>query len=191
MYANDFYEILDALQQNDDLKERVQLLIGSERIAGKATEGGERAQAFKKVLGRLIDGEITLPKAYRETNQQIPQHTSIHARNSRVFSDGWSERLVRTQLSRFYNQAVLEELLEQGVEDCYIPHSDHEHGDSPCTQYLAGTERSVAELYRKLVGSYRDGNWSSQNDLKIPNHPHCTHVVRPPKTQAPGQDVGN
>lgn len=178
MYAQDFYEIVPALAQNIPLKSRTIDLIGSDAIVGKVTEGAGRIEALREILSKLVNDQITLHQSYSEVLRDLPQRASVHSSNKRVFSDGWPERLVRTQLSRFYNQAVLEELQQQGVTQCHVPHSSNESGDSKCTQYLAGDDHSVDHLHELLVASYRDGDFTRRQP-KIPNHPHCTHVVSP------------
>ena len=180
MYAQDFYDIVPVLAQNDPLKSRVLSLMASDAIVGKATEGGQRVHALREILRMLVEGHLTLDQSYLEVFRGLPQHASSHSSNNSVFSQGWSERLVRTQLSRFYNQAVLEELQEQGVSHCHVPHSSGESGDSNCTKYLAGSDHSVDHLHVLLTSSYRDGVFS--REPKIPNHPHCTHVVAPKST---------
>ena len=60
---------------------------------------------------------------------------------------------------------------------CFVPHSDEQDASSACTQQLAGGLHSVTMLYTRLLDNYQMGNWLKE--VKIPNHPHCTHVVRP------------
>ena len=45
------------------------------------------------------------------------------------------------------------------------------------TIWLANREHEVLMLHTRLVNSYTAGNWCQ--DAKIPEHPHCTHVIRP------------
>jgi hypothetical protein len=79
---------------------------------------------------------------------------------------------------RYYNQAVLEALSKAGDTRCFVPHSRDEKGDSLCSQDLAGAEHDVKPLLDRLIDQYERGNWS-KDVVKIPGHPHCTHVVRP------------
>ena len=146
-------------------------------MPGKVTEGGGRLDAFRSILLDLANGDATLDEAILRTQRDLPRHGSPHNGNNRVFPEGWAERLVRIQFSRFYNQAVLEQLRDEGAQSCFVPHSSAEDASSPCTQALAGANQSVAMLYQRLVDSYRNGKFS--REPKIPNHPHCTHVVRP------------
>ena len=178
-YAEDFFEILDVLTINNELQRLIIALIESEPIPGKVLESnsGDRLGVFKDILIELVNGKVSLDTAYQQTETKLPRHTSLHKSNSRVFPGGWSERLIRTQLSRFYNQAVLKQLLEDGVENCFVPHSESEEASSRCTQELAGGQHPVATLYDRLIDNYSNGNWS--REIKIPDHPHCTHVVRP------------
>ena len=178
-YAEDFFEIPTSLAANDDLRHFVVSLIESEPILGKALEddSGNRLRAFRDILTALANGKIFLEAAYQQTEAKLPKHTSPHSSNSQAFSNRWGERLVRTQLSRFYNQAVLEQLLQEGAEECFVPHSDEEKSSSACTQQLAGTRHPVPMLYERLIDNYSRGNYSKE--VKIPNHPFCTHVVKP------------
>jgi len=176
-FASDFAEIPSTLQKNDLIRERALQLAGADPIPGKVTEGDARLEAFRVVLSDLIAGNVTLTEAMHRVAQQLPRDESIHAGNNRVFPQGWEERLVRTQFSRFYNQAILELLREEGQARCFVPHSRAEDRDSPCSVGLAGREHDVETLYARLTETYRDGQWNQE--LKIPNHPHCTHVITP------------
>jgi len=191
VWANEFQDILPTLQQRHDLRDRV-LVLADQETPGRVTEGGDRLQRLRAVLRDLANGALTLPEAYVRVGRELPRSGSPYAGNNRVFASGWEERLVRTQLSRLYNQAVLEHLLEAGQTECYVPHSSAEDAASPCSRVLAGHRHAVAVLYDRLVGSYTRGNWS--DDPKIPEHPHCTHVVRPIDIPAPDRpgvgDVG-
>ena len=178
-YAENFFEIPTALAANDDLRQLVVSFIKSDPILGKTLEddSGNRLRVFRDILIELANDRIFLETAYQQTEAKLPRHTSPHKSNSRAFSSGWAERLVRMQLSRFYNQAVLKQLLEAGAANCFVPHSESEKSSSRCTQELAGSQHPVATLYDRLIDNYSKGNYSKE--VKIPNHPHCTHVVRP------------
>ncbi|MDE9483637.1 hypothetical protein [Xenorhabdus bovienii] len=176
-YASDFYEIPQALQNNPQLKEKMLKLITNNRIAGKVTEGGDRVDRFKYILSQLTNGQLSIDEAIRDVDSQLSSHTSIHAGDNRVFASGWSERLTRTQFSRFYNQAVLELEVVKGNSECFVPHSSQEQSTSQCSQTLAGRSHDVSYLLQLLVASYENGNWDKTP--KIPDHPHCTHVVKP------------
>jgi hypothetical protein len=177
MYANDFFEILPAISSNTELKRKIVSLVSTRPIPGKALEGTGRDQKFREILLEIINQVIPLEESYAIVEQTLPSSTSIHAGNNKVFPTGWGERLARIQLSRFYNQAILEDLHEKSIPTCFIPHSDHEAKDSSCTVNLAGRDASVSTLLALLVDTYEKGNFNKEP--KIPNHPHCTHVVRP------------
>lgn len=175
-WASEFHEIPDTLAARTDLRARMHALL-SQNMPGKATEGGSRLDSLRAILADLIDGQIALDAAIRSVQQRLPREQSPHASNNRVFPSGWDERLVRTQFSRLYNQAALEHLAAANETQCFIAHSSAEAADSPCSISLAGGTHEISELLARLIESYVNGNWSS--DLKIPNHPHCTHVVSP------------
>lgn len=176
-YARDFYDIPTVLLSNEELRDSVLALIESEPMPGKATEGDGRLDEFRGVLHQIVSGEVALEGAYSYVEERIPRASSPHSPNNKVFPLGWGERLVRTQLSRCYNQAVLQSLVEQGETECYVPHSEHEATDSSCTLELADTTQKVEVLLDRLINTYALGNWDRL--VKIPNHPHCTHVVVP------------
>lgn len=173
--AHDFTEIGTVLQNNDDLRGAIIALIASQPISGKVTEGDYRLAAFRVVLTDLVNGTINLDQTFQRTEIELSPRTSPHGSNNRVFASGWAERLVRIQLSRFYNQAVMEKLMTEGQTLCFVPHSTAEDASSPCSVYLAGSNQDLKTLYNRLVDSYANGNWTK--NVKIPDHPHCTHVV--------------
>lgn len=90
---------------------------------------------------------------------------------------GWDQRLVHTHFSRLYNQAVLELLAHEGHTECFVPHSSHERPDGECGLVLAGRRHDIAVLFVRLVDAYL--KHKRVDAPKVPNHPHCTHVVGP------------
>jgi hypothetical protein len=179
IFADEFRMIPTVLEHNTDLRNAVIALIKNDHIAGKVTEGQDRLIIFKDILTQLVNGVITLKQAYDITELKLPEKSSTHAGNGRVFARGWAERHVRTQLSRFYNQAVLEYLISTNNTKCIVPHSVDEKQDSECTRILAADSNlvDVHIMYSRLISTYREGDWNK--DLKIPHHPHCTHVIKP------------
>ena len=177
IYASEFNEIPSTLSNNVELKDKMLSLMTSKKIAGKATEGAGRVDEFRAILSQLTRGELRLDDAIRAVEANIPLFTSIHSGEKRVFASGWAERLTRTQFSRFYNQAVLEIEIAKGHHECFVPPSSQEQASSQCSQVLAGRSHDVSHLLRLLVTSYEDGNWDKTP--KIPDHPHCTHVIKP------------
>lgn len=176
-YADDYDQIPTALAHNDPLRRRMIALIESQPIHGKALEGQGRTESFREILRELALGRLNQFQSIRRTSRELPRHLSAYAGSNHVFARGWDERLVRIQLSRFYNQAVLEELAERGEERCYVDHSSTEDPSTPCSRELAGRTHEVKHLHTLLVESYTHGRYPKEP--KIPNHPHCTHVVRP------------
>lgn len=176
-YAEDFDQILVTLAANQPLRQAVVGLIQSEPMPGKVTEGDTRLDRFRPVLVELANGNLDLDTAYRRTEETLARVESQYAHDNRVFAQDWGERLVRTQLSRCYNQAVMEELLSRGETRCHVPRSQAEKPSTPCSRQLAGGNHDLRMLYDRLISSYRDAQWG--RDVKIPNHPHCTHTVTP------------
>ncbi|MCD9491365.1 hypothetical protein GLP30_11085 [Photobacterium phosphoreum] len=176
-YAKDFHEIPESLTNNTSLKRKVLDLVQSEPIAGKVTAGGSRLEDFREILIDFFDLQIDLNAVIAETERRLPRQQSIFSGDNRVFASGWAERLIRTQISRFYNQAVLETIIESGSDGCFIDHSSSEQASSKCSQQLAGTTHSAHVMLDRLKSSYGDGVWN--NDRKLPDHPHCTHTFSP------------
>lgn len=175
-WALEFRDIPTTISDRADLRERM-LHCLTLPISGKATEGGTRLDQLRVVLTQLINGSIDLRQSYLLVAQTIPRDESSHSADNRVFATGWEERLIRTQLSRLYNQAVLELLVASGATHCFVAHSSDEKQDSQCSIGLAGRTHLIAPLLERLISSYIEGRWSKE--LKIPEHPHCTHVISP------------
>lgn len=176
-YASEFSEITQSVSENNDLKVRIIKLIEAEPIPGKVIEGEGRLENLKDILTNFFNGTIELSQAIDDVEFRLPRHYSPHENNNRVFPQGWAERLIRTSISRFYNQSVLTEIVESGGTECFIEHSSSEGSDSNCSRQLAGTKQSASDMLDRLTSSYRDGNWSKE--VKIPDHPHCTHTIQP------------
>jgi hypothetical protein len=177
LYANEFREILSVLAQNDMLWTRVIALIETEPMPGKVTEGAERLARFRGIMDRLVRGQLSLIEAYSQVETDLPRSSSRYGHNNKVFAANWSERLVRTQLSRSYNQVVMEFLQITGHARVFVPHSSEEDSTTSCSRQLAGRSHELGMLYDRLIKAYRLGIWDT--GVKIPDHPHCTHVVRP------------
>jgi len=179
VFATDFYEIIPALSKNSELKGKVLSLIESRPVMGKAIEEENRKIKFREILKKLVEGEITdLKSAEAQVQVKISRNTSKYSSNNKIFSQDWAERLVRTQLSIFYNQAVMEIIINSGKEECFIPHSAYEDYNSFCTTKMAGKKHKVKELYNKLIDVYENENYD-RRAITIPQHPNCTHVIRP------------
>lgn len=177
-WANHFYEISNALENNDPVRNRSLELIGEEPITAKALDGGDREATFRTILTDFLSCESGFEDAKREVSTQLPSGESPHGHDrSNTFNRQWEDRLIRSEGSRFYNHAVLLTLEEQGEETCFIPESDHQRPDKKCTQLLAGREVSVAELRDGLESAFRDGDWSAFP--RIPYKPNCTHTITP------------
>jgi hypothetical protein len=176
-YANEFNEILPSLADNSELRQRVVQLIQTKPIPGKAIEEDTRVNKFRGILIELIEGNISsLEESYSKVEFGIPRDESKYLSDNRVFASGWSERLVRTQLSRFYNQAILEELKDRGEEECFVPASSSHNLSSRC-EIIQNKNYKVHELLKNLITNYENGQFDQS--IKIPEHPHCLHVVKP------------
>ena len=176
-WAQDFYEIQNAVGENAKLQSKIVELVNNEPIHGKAIEGGDRIEALRNILISFFEGQTELEEAFRRVSSELPRQESPYARNNRVFADGWDKRMVRTQASRFYNQATLLILKEHGDQTCFIPHSSQEKADSACTNKLAGNNAEIDILLDRLERTYGQADY--HNEVKVPNHPHCTHTIVP------------
>lgn len=176
-HAKDFHQIQESLTINSTLKHKTLNLVQYEPIAGKVTTGASRLEDFREILIDFFDLKIDLNVAITNVESRLPRQQSMFSGDNRVFASGWAERLVRTQVSRFYNQAVLETIIESGSDDCFVNHSTSEQSSSKCSQQLAGKTHSAKVMLERLKSSYGDGEWNK--DLKIPEHPHCTHTFCP------------
>jgi hypothetical protein len=178
MYASQYSGIPAAFLANAKTRDRALVLVAREAIPGKVSDGGSRLNDLRSMLSRVVSGEMSPTSACSEIERLLPRSQSMHYANNRVFATAWGERLVRTQVSRFYNQAVLELQIEDGAKTVFVPHSSEEDGNSPCTQLLAGNHHDCRELLARLVRAYAEGDFKMLGP-KIPHHPHCTHVVSP------------
>lgn len=175
VFANQFRDIPSTLQIREDLRSSALALIGTQPILGKALDGPGRVDTFRAVLKQLVLGAITPEQAYESTETLLPRNDSPYSHDNRVFASGWGERLVRSQYSRFYNQAAIEHLIAQKHTHGFVPHSVDEDRTSQCSVGMAGRMHLLTTLRQRLLDAYEKGNHSE--DLKIPHHPHCTHVV--------------
>lgn len=176
-YANEFDEILPTLVENNEIKQRVLSLIKTKPILGKVIEEDSRVNEFREILVELVEEKIiNLKVSFTEVESRLPREKSKYSSNNMVFASGWAERLVRTHLSRFYNQAVLEELDEKGEEECFVPASSSQNLSSRCA-IIQNKNYKVKGLLQNLINNYDLGKYDKS--IKIPEHPHCSHVVRP------------
>lgn len=176
-FAREFKEIAAALAQEDALRIRVINLVRSRPILGRAVEGPGRADELRSILELLAAGRITVGEAGAQTQQRLPRASSPYASDNRVFASDWADRLIRVQFSRFYNQAVLEQLSEAAVVDCVVAHATEEQPGGTCAQNVAGRRLPVAELLSNLVAAYEQDAWDER--IRVPRGPHCHHVVSP------------
>ncbi len=177
VWANDFDGIFEAVRKNSWVKSKMLELLSTRNIVGKALEGEDRPEIFKDILSKLVNGQITLNDSFTYVKISLSRAQSIFSSDNRIFASGWEERLVRTNYSKLYNQAVLYYIIGNGFTECYVPHSNRERSDSICSRF-AGQRFDAQLLLKRLEDAYEEGDFSSK-EFKIPHHPHCTHVVQP------------
>lgn len=178
IWAKHFYEIETVLGERTDIVEEMVLLIEREPIHAKVLEGKGRQEKLKEILIEVVRRKRQLKDSYIWLERQLGRVGSSHEINNRVFPNGWGERVIRDNFSRFYNHAVMNLLLKDGHTKCYIPVSPYSDMDSKCSHSLSDGEHEIYPLLASLVDTYSNGNYSNKNP-RIPDHPHCTHVVHP------------
>jgi hypothetical protein len=177
MWATQFDEIPGALIARADLRAAMRSLLDTRELPVKVTEGGDRRERRRAILGALFDGAMTLDEAVAQVEVQLAREGSPHRDSNLVFARGWAKRLVHTHTSVFYTWAVLEALLAAGASRCFVPHSPAESATSACSRLLAGQTHAAAVLRDRLVQCYVEKQ-PARAPL-VPNHPHCTHVAAP------------
>jgi hypothetical protein len=143
----------------------------------KVTEGGDRRERRKAILGALFGGDLTLEQAVAETDVRLARADSPHRDSNLVFANGWAKRLVHTHTSVFYSWAVLDDLLARGAPRCHVAHSSAEAATSSCSRRLAGRDHDAVVLRDRLMQCYVHKR--PMHVPLVPNHPHCTHVPSP------------
>lgn len=184
-WATFYDEIPDALANNDELREHTAGLVPEEPIIAKSLEGGSRTEDFREIIAAFLSGDIDQETAEQQVWDELPPRESPHRGNNQLFHHQWAERLIRSQGSRFYNQAVMEILVDRGVTECYVPYSPRQDPDSACTQQLERGTHAVSDLLETLYEQQREGNWGI--GVTIPGHANCTHTVVPPDLREEAQ----
>lgn len=177
-WATHFYEISDAVENNETVRDRALGLVEEEPIHAKAVDGGEREVDFRSILKEFLSGSISFEEAKQRVESELPRHQSPHASDTtHTFNRQWKDRLVRSEASRFYNHAVLLTLDERDEDMCFVPESPHQDFGKKCTKLLAGQKIAVDELLEGLEKAYRNEEWEAFP--RIPYRPNCTHTVTP------------
>jgi hypothetical protein len=176
-WATEFQDIPATLAGRADLRAAMKDLLAEHEIPVKVTEGGDRRERRKAILGALFGGEISLDEAVAHTEVQLGRGDSPHRDNNQVFCNGWARRLVYTHTSVFYNWAVLEALLAGRAPRSFVAHSSAEAGTSSCSRELAGRAHDAAVMRDRIVQCYVHKR--PMRVPLVPNHPHCTHVASP------------
>jgi hypothetical protein len=179
VWAQQFGDIPATLAMRPDLRAEMRRLLELHELPVKVTEGGDRRAQRRAILDALFAGSLTLDQAVAETEVRLAREGSPHRTSNRVFASGWARRLIHTHTSVMYSWAVLEQLLAAGESRCFVPHSAAEAATSACSRLLAGRDQPADVLRDRLVEVYV-AKQSSRAPL-IPNHPHCTHVIAPPR----------
>lgn len=174
-WAENFYEIIKALRINKYLLENVKRLITTREIIGMSLADSSRKKLFKNILSDLSDGNIGLEESYNLLEYNNNQKLSVFCRPSTICANDWRERLIRINLSKFYNQAVLLYILNRGEKICFIPHSKYERCNQ-CSS-MAGKVYDALDMLIKIENVYEKKIF--HKEFKIPAHPYCTHVIMP------------
>lgn len=176
-WATYYDEIPEALKTNEEVKRHALSLIPAEPIIAKSLEGDNRTALFREILNEFFNGSIEQEEAETRIWQELPPSESPHRGDNQLFHDQWAERIIRSQVSRFYNQSVMEFLEERGESEVFVPRSPRQYSDSECTIHLAERQHPISELLEYLYSQQREGNWN--HGVTIPGHANCTHTVVP------------
>ncbi|MGV8162478.1 MAG: hypothetical protein ACP5N2_04075 [Candidatus Nanoarchaeia archaeon] len=176
-YASEFCEIQTALTNNASLRKRTVDLIKIKQIHNPTIEEEDRLKIFRDILVDFVTGEIlSLDFTYARVEQKLPKIESKYAKDNKIFTKHWKEHLVKTQLSRFYNHAVLEELAENNYKECFIPPAESAFHNYAC-MHSTNAKCDVQELLQNIIDHYE---LNKENiHLILPEHPDCAHVVAP------------
>jgi hypothetical protein len=177
VWAQEFRDIAATLEVRPDLRAEMRRLLDAHDFPVKVTEGGDRSDQRRAILGALLDGALTFDEAIVEVERRLPRESSPHRASNLVYASGWARRLIHTHTSALYSWAVLELLLAAGHQRCHVPHSSAESASSACSRLLAGRSHAATVLRDRLVEVYVARQ--TLREPLIPNHPHCTHVVAP------------
>ena len=165
LWANSSAEIADVLEQRADLRDRMMVLAANEPMYHLGTEAPEE---FRDIVRGLITGN------------DPPESAANAAAECLGGAPEECNETLNLQFIRFYNQAVLEMLMERGVTRVCVPRVRTEVSSSQCSRELAGKGHSIVMLHRRLLVAYGLGK-GQNGEAVIPQHPFCRHVVRPMK----------
>lgn len=172
-YASAYSEIDSAISTNIAVKnEMLRLLSSIPQLAGKALQVQNNSSTFKALLNDYLQGTKTLAQLHSGMSSM-----STTADN-RTFATNWETRLIETTINFLYSHSVGTVLLALGQADCHVPHTNTEQGNSHCTANMAGRNFNIPTILATNYGAYVNGIFVVPQD-KIPNHPHCSHVVAP------------
>jgi len=168
-WANHFDEIPMTLEARSDIREAMAVLIVKEPIHAKEINDEEQLRKFRGILIRLTMGEITFEDAEVDVKEALLPLIETES--------NWAKALLWVQYSRFYNQTVLDLLRSRGQSRVLVPQVPEEGQNVKCNMDLGGKGHSITMLYDRLVDAYTYGK--EVDGSFIPNHPFCTHVVKP------------
>lgn len=172
-WASEFADIPRVLAARPELRDAMLKLIKERPIAAKTAQGG--VPTLRGLLASVVEGSLGIEAAGQAAQQRIPRQ-GPHAADNKLFHKSWGKSLVKTEFSRFYNQAALEAMLAAGSATCTIAHSRSEERGGACAS-LVGRSFGTRALLDNLVAVYEQGR--EVEGPKVPNHPNCSHVARP------------
>ena len=168
IWASHFQEILPTLKERGDLRNLMVGLILDEPIIAKGVSSPGQLERFRDIMVELAKGETDIHGSVKRAEQDFALP---------VGEDNGAEALVRLQFSRFYNQAVMALLMDNGVSRAFVPRCPGENPTSSCCRELAGKGHAIQDLYDRLVDRYARGK--EETGAVVPGHPFCSHVVKP------------
>jgi hypothetical protein len=114
VWATDHTDLLETLAQRSDLKRLMLHLIATERILEPELEAPQRVQEFRRLLTQLLRERDDVAWIASQLEERLSSRDAVYRQDAMLFEPGWAGRVVRRQLLRFYNQAVLMTLTDHG-----------------------------------------------------------------------------
>ena len=181
-YAKEFSEIKDCIVINKKIKQRMIKLINIKRIYGYVVEEENRERELKLILEKFCNNdEYLLNNGVTEIREKITRSESKYSNNNNVFRKTWENQLLKNQISRFYNQAVLEILHDEGDEKFFVYPSKDQDPSGKCSIKFINKEWSINEILVNIERNYDEGKYD--NSFKLPEHVNCSHVASPITTK--------
>jgi hypothetical protein len=115
VWATGHADLLETLVNRSELKRLMLHLIATERILEPELETPHRLGEFRRLLTAFLrDRSSDLTLVATRLESRLSPQDAVYRHSAGLFEPGWGARLLRRQLLRFYNQAVLRTLTDDG-----------------------------------------------------------------------------